>query len=46
MQFGNIGGKLKWILQRVAGIVNWLDVVEDRDRWWASYGFDKMLGIS
>jgi hypothetical protein len=26
---------LKWIFERLDGGVDWIDVAQDRDRWWA-----------
>jgi hypothetical protein len=26
---------LKWILERWDGGMDWIDLVQDRDRWWA-----------
>ena len=26
---------LKWILERWDGRMNWIDLTQDRDRWWA-----------
>jgi hypothetical protein len=26
---------LKWIFERLGGGVDWIDLAEDRDRWWA-----------
>jgi hypothetical protein len=31
------GGRMgsEWILRRLAGGVQWIQLVQDRDRWWA-----------
>jgi hypothetical protein len=34
-------------LQEVGcGAVDWIELAQDRDRWWAIFGFHKMRGIS
>jgi hypothetical protein len=43
---------LKWIFERLNGNVEWIDLVQDRERWRAfvkvvmKLGFHKMRGIS
>jgi hypothetical protein len=42
---------LKWIFERSDGGIPWIDMVHDKDRWWAlvntvTFGFHKIRGIS
>jgi hypothetical protein len=43
---------LKWIFESRGGGTDWIELAQDRDRWWAvvnpviTFGFHKMRGIS